>query len=306
MADDRNLPEELSTALGFDPAAEGLEPGPSDAAELLAAARALETAAEFQAAHLPEPDEAATAKLVAQLLPLLPAADRALDADRGGWLAGALTAVWPQVRLLRRPFWLASAAVVAAGLPLLDQAVRAHLGIGLTYGAFLVLVAPVLAILGVIYAFRGAGTGMAEVEMTCALTPAQLVLGRLFWVAAYDAALLGAGSLAAAGVEPGVRLGWLVLGWLLPMMLLAAGTLALSLYVPPWAGGMAALAAWAAALVAVWTNPDLTPAFLTIWPSIGALAVTAGVGALALTAAVAAAAPRLAGRLAGLGAGEGV
>lgn len=199
MADRRAA---LAAALGFDPAAEGLDPAPGEAADLL------ELAAALRDAPVPEPAMAETDRLVAALAPFLPAADSRFGGELaaawagagGGWLAGTLAAVSPQVRLLRRPFWIASAAVVAAGLPLLDPGLRAVLGIDLTYAAFLVITAPALAALGVAYAFRSAGTGRAEVELACPLTPAQLVLGRLFWVAAYDAALLAAASVASAGL----------------------------------------------------------------------------------------------------------
>ncbi|MFZ5826035.1 MAG: hypothetical protein ACOY94_17200, partial [Bacillota bacterium] len=219
MENRQNSLERLRQELGFEPPAGPLSP--AELEELLAAATAL------RSSPTPLPTAAETDRLAALAADLVapPPSEvaRALEAGgRASWLAEALAAVRPQVRILRRPFWLASAAVVAAGLPLLDTGLRSSLGIDLTYGGFLLIIAPVLAALGVAYAFRSAGTGMVEVEMACPLSPVQLLLGRLFWVTAYDAALLGAASLAAAGLEPGMRLGFLLVGWLAPMLLLAA------------------------------------------------------------------------------------
>lgn len=292
----------LAQVLSFDPSAEGLDLAPDETDALLATARTL------RAAPVPTPHPEETERLVAALAPYVPEPARPTPATQEPhqWLGAALAAARPHVRLLRRPFWVASAAVVASGLPLLDPGIRQAVAPDLTYAAFLVLVAPVLATLGVAYAFRGAGTGMAEVEMTCALTPAQLVLGRLFWVTAYDALLLGLASLAAAEVEPGVRVGWLVAGWLAPMLLLAALVLGLSLYLSPWAAAGAALALWSVVPITVVTRPELGLPVLAGSPAAAPMVLVVGAGAVLLLAAVVAAAPHLMVRLAGFTVREGV
>lgn len=301
--------ERLIEQLGFDPASEALEALPGELDDLTATAALLQRAAALEDGRFPGPDSAETAGLAAALAAAMPESDGALAreltaawSETGGWAARVLGAVRPQVRLLGRRFWLASAAVVGAGLPLLSPDVRAWAGLDLTYGAFLVVVAPLLSAMGVAYAFRSAGTGMAEVELTCALTPAQLVLGRLFWVAGYDLLLLGAASLASLGLEPGMQLGWLVLGWLAPMLLLSCGVLVLSLWMPPWAGAAAGLSLWAGALGVALANRPLSA--LTWAPLVLPMAVGCGIGALLLAAALAAVAPRLTARLAGLVSGE--
>jgi len=279
--------------------------------ELADLADALRAAAQMQELAWPEPDPTESGQLVAALAALVPARESPFAAElecawapRRSWLAWTLAAVRPQVRVLERPFWLASAGLVAAGLPLLSAGLSGRLGLDLTYGAFLLLVAPVLAALGVAHAFRGTGTGVAELELTCALTPAQLILGRLFWVTAYDALLLGCASLLSAALEPSVRLGWLVLGWLLPLLLLSATVLALSLYVPPRIGGGAALALWTVMLSALTLGRDLPVTAITHPVVLLPLSAACAVGALIAAALIARAWPGLTARLAGLAARE--
>ncbi|MEW8979763.1 MAG: hypothetical protein AB2385_15345 [Symbiobacterium sp.] len=325
--------DRLIRVLGFDPA-EALDPGPGtdlaapvpgpaehtwagepagsvpvpeDGDELAALAEALQAAARAQDAAWPDPDPAETRRLVAALTALVPAPESPFAAElertwvrQPGWLARTLAAVQPQVRLLERPFWLASAALVAAGMPLLSPDVAASLGLDLTYGAFLLLVAPILATLGVAHAFRGISTGMAEVELTCALTPAQLVLGRLFWVAAYDTLLLGGASLLSAALEPSVMLGWLVLGWLLPILVLSVTVLSLSLYVPPWVGGSAALALWLLILTRLTLARDLPIAAVTDPVVLLPLSAFCAGGLILAAGLIARTWPRLTTRLAGL------
>lgn len=259
-------------------------------------AELLELGGRLAAAPVPEPDPDETGRLIAQLAACLPPVEspvaRALgDAAAPGPVQQALAMVRPQVRILRRPFWVASALLVAAGLPLVAPDLRASVGADFGYAGYLLIIAPVLSCLGAAYAFRSAGTGMGEIEMSCALTPGQLVLGRLFWVAAYDTALLGAASLAAAGLEPGVALGWLVLGWLAPTLLLALLVLGLSFWLPPRVSAAGALALWAGT-AGLWMLP-LKAGSAAIWPAAALL----GLGAVLLGAAVVAGAPRLARRL---------
>jgi len=301
----------IARALGFDPEDVVGAGEPEDERELAALAEALQEAARVQEAAWPEPAPAETDRLVADLAALVPVPESSLAAEleralalHSGWLARALAAIRPQVRMLERPFWLASAALVAAGLPLLSGGVSSHLGLDLTYGAFLLLVAPVLSAMGVAYAFRGAGAGIAELELTCALTPAQLVLGRLFWVTAYDALLLGGASLLSAAAEPSVRLGWLVLGWLLPLLLLSLTVLALSLYVPPWVGGSAALALWALVMSLLVLGRDLPLAAVTHPVVLLPMSALCAGGILVSVCLIAGAWPRLGTRMAGLGARE--
>lgn len=267
---DRGL-EEL---LGFDPLAEGFAVGREEAASLRQVAEALSVQ------HLPPRNPEAEERLAETLQSTLVAQVTSTDDFRteleqewgeGGLrpLLIGLAILQPQIRLLRAPFWLASGLVVLLGLPLISPRVQAALGLQVGYGGFLVMIAPVLAALGVAYAFRSAGTGMAEVELTCPLTPAQLLLGRLFWVAAYDAVLLGSGSLVAASLEPGISLGYLVLGWLAPLLLATVTALALSFLLPIWAGAAGVLTLWSIALTVglnrpAWFLPEMAggPAIL--------------------------------------------
>lgn len=293
----------LTWALG-SPAEEML---PGEEESLAELAKALQEGAAQQDSCWPEPAPGETDRLVAALSALVDGPKTTFAAEltqvwtrRQGWLTGTLAAVQPQVRVLARPFWLSSAALVAIGLPLLSPQLLASFSLDLSYGAFLLLIAPLLAALGVAYAFRETGTGVAEVELTCAITPAQLVLGRLFWVTAYDALLLSAASLLSSSLEPGIQLGLLVLGWLTPMLLLSLGVLALSLYVPLWIGTGTALALWALVLGVLLRGRGLPMAALTDETVLLPIAVVGAVGALLIVGLTAAAWPRLTARMTGL------
>lgn len=294
MSGKRGAAAKLRDLLDFDPG----EITESEARTLVAVARAL------RSAPVPVPTAAETERVVvAAVACLAPPESEVARALRERWqregvVRQALAVVAPQVHLLRRPFWFASAAVVAAGLPLLHPGWRAAVDLELTYAGFLVLVAPVLAVLGVAYAFRGIG-GTAELELACPLHPVHLVLGRLCWVLAYDSALLGAASLAAAGLEPGVRLGYLVALWLAPMLLLAAGALAASRYLGPAGGAGLALAAWAGAVLSGLVRPELSLPALAGTPRGLAVSLPMLAGATGLLVYLWIASPALAERLAG-------
>jgi hypothetical protein len=300
----------LAWTLGFDPPEELL---PGEEQDLARIALALREAALMQGSALPEPDPVEIDALIGAISALAPAAEspfagelsRAWARQKGG-LARMLAAVQPLVRILSRPFWVASAALVASGLPLLSADLLGSHGVDLTYGAYLVLIAPLLAVVGVAHAFRSSGTGMAELEFTCPLTPAQLILGRLFWVTAYDALLLGGASLLSVSFEPGLQLGMLVLGWLMPMLMSALAVLTLSLYVPPWVGGGIALALWALALGLLLIGRDLPLAVLAGTAVILPVAAICGGGLLLLAGLAVALWPKLTARISGLGTGGAI
>lgn len=296
----------LVSLLGFDPEREGFEMIQSEEIELV------EVAERLAASPVPTPSHDQTTKTVSLALSLMPEGPspvaRALDVEPGagvGPAARSLLGMGSQVRVLGRRFWVASAALVALGVPLVNRTPGTAPGPSVTYSAFLIAIAPVLAVLGVAYAFRSAGTGMAEVEMLCAISPAQLVFGRLLWVAAYDAALLGLGSLVAASYERDARLDWLVAGWITPMLLLALSVMVLSLYIPLWASVACALAVWVAAIGAEyvrlgrgghgWWSYEVASS-----PTSIPLTLAAFAGVILLVWVAAARAPQLVARLAGL------
>jgi hypothetical protein len=111
-------------------------------------------------------------------------------------------------------------------------------------------VAPVLAALGVAYAFRSAGTGAWEMEMSSPVTPTELTLARLVTVAGYNAAVGLVVSLVLWWDRPPGMVLQLVLTWLAPLVLYSALALFVSLrWGAPAAAGLT-VAAWGAQVAA--------------------------------------------------------
>lgn len=187
----------------------------------------------------PVPAEAMTADLIRRLRRHLPGPRfrAVLEAQRPplpGRALALLAAVRPQAGLLGGAFWLASAAV---GLALTVVATWAMADAA----AALVLVAPLLAVGGVGFAFRGVPTGLWEAERACPLDPLTLALARFVVVAAYDAGLMGLVTLA---LGPGGKAA-LLLAWLAPFLFLGTVAFLAALRWGGAVGAAAGTAAWA-------------------------------------------------------------
>lgn len=176
----------------------------------------------------PAPTAMDTARLLTQLESLLPPpslvrqALRARRTERGGELTAFLDTALAQVELVRPAFWLTSAALTGLGL------VIALLAVHHSQALILRVMGPLLAVLALTQALRGLRLRVLELELSCPLSPARLILARLVIVLGYD---LGLGLLmsvvlgAGAGQTP---LPALVLHWLAPLLLVAGVALLLS------------------------------------------------------------------------------
>ena len=85
---------------------------------------------------------------------------------------------------------------------------------------YLSLLAPGMASLGVAYSFRGQGT--LEIELTCPVTPYQIVLGRMLVIFGYNTIVGLTGSAVLVGSNSGLIFSALVMDWLAPMLLWGA------------------------------------------------------------------------------------
>lgn len=111
-------------------------------------------------------------------------------------------------------------------------------------------VTPVLAALGVAYAFRSAGTGAWEMEMSCPVTPVELTLARLVAAAGYNAAAGLVLSLAIWWGRPPALVVQLIVTWLAPLVLCSGLALFVSLrWGAPAAAGLT-VAVWGAQVAA--------------------------------------------------------
>lgn len=198
----------------------------------------------------PQPDAAATERLLAHLRPLLAgqgaaAAQPTQEPSPGGagyWLRLA----WAQTSLFEPAFWWASLLVVALGL---------LVGLAAGGGALALLFAlgsPLLAAAGVAYAFRPAARSAWELELACPVRPLELLYARLGLVLAFNLALALALLVAAALQEPRLVLWRLLVAWLGAMVGLAGLALYSTVRWGAVAGAAVPLVLWAAALGTAW------------------------------------------------------
>lgn len=208
-----------------------------------------ETLTRLAAWEAPMPTAIETQRLLARLMPLVPAPSPVRRALRGtqpqssGELSVLLETARAQVSLLRLPFWAASAAITLLGIwavfvlpPAAHTLVLHALG-------------PLLAALGVAAAFRSAGAGTLEVELACPASPVQLTLARLLVVLGYDAGLTLLLGLWL-GVGLGIPLVSLASAWFAPLLLVAGVALALTLRLPAALAASLAYAGWLGVLLA--------------------------------------------------------
>ncbi len=162
---------------------------------------------------------------------------------------GLLSLIRPQVSLLGKPFWLASALVCGLGLISIGT-------IGDMQMIPLVMLAPLLAAVTIVFAFQSGDERVLELETSVALSWQQLALGRLSIVLAVDCLSLTAISLLAVRLVPELSLWLLLLSWFAPLLLWASLALALSLRYGHLVGLIGACAAWGLQVVLRFTYPQ--------------------------------------------------
>ncbi len=164
-----------------------------------------------------------------------------------GW--SWLQAVRPQLRVFSPAFWLASALVLLAGSFLLYRPDGDLVP--------LMLLSPLLAALGVAYAFRNTDRSTFELEATSALPMETITLARLTLVVAYNL-LVGLVVLAGTALTiSGINLGMLAVSWLATLLFWSGLALFASVRWGPWIGMGLATGLWALELVARFTWPGL-------------------------------------------------
>lgn len=136
-------------------------------------------------------------------------------AGAGYWVQLA----WSQTRFVDGPFWWATGLVMALGILVILLTQSGPLP------ALFVLVSPVLAALGVAYAFRPTARSLWEIERASPIRPLELLYARLGLVLTFNLSL----SLVLLGLvaaqQPRTILWRLVLAWLGPMLMLAGSAL---------------------------------------------------------------------------------
>jgi len=146
-----------------------------------------------------------------------------------------------QLPVIRAEIWPASALVLALGA--LVTLATAQPG---SDGLLFVLLAPLVAALGIAFLYGPLVDPALEVELATPTSPRLVLLARLLLVFGFDLALALAGSLALALFVPDLSLWPLVSAWLAPMAFLSALSLLLSmLAADPGLGSLVSLVLWA-------------------------------------------------------------
>ncbi|KAA3663818.1 MAG: hypothetical protein DWQ04_08840 [Chloroflexi bacterium] len=185
----------------------------------------------------PQPTEKDTAQLLAalenEMLQVFPT---------GGnlWMAKVQWVYWllrAQMRVVRTEIWLGSAFVMALG-------VLVTLATDLQALPF-VLIAPMVAAVGVTFLYGPANDPALEIELATAVSPRMLLLARMAVLFGIDLGLGIAGSILLAGLHSQISLWPLINTWLAPMAFLSAFAFFFSLIsFEPLLGIMLSLILW--------------------------------------------------------------
>src|SRR5512139_2769975 len=181
--------------------------------------RLMPVAIQLAAWSAPTPSAQETDRLVQALPAELPARHASRSGSTLWWLLRA------QLRVVQQEIWLASALVMALGLfvTLTNQHDVSP------EGAPFVLIAPLVAALGIAFLYGPAAEPALEIELAAPVSPRLVVLARLLLVFAFDLALALISSVVLVVVQSAWSLWPLVLMWLVPMTFLAALAFLLSM-----------------------------------------------------------------------------
>ncbi len=186
-----------------------------------------------------------------------------------------------QMRIVRGAIWLASALMMAIGA----------LVTVMTYSTgmiALVIVAPIVAALGIAFIYGEDIDPPTELLMSTPVSPRLVLLARMALVFGFDLALGLAASAAAVLLTPDISFMPLVLAWFAPMAFLSALAFLTSVvFNDPLAGVLVSMGLWAALCIGHVSALSGVPSFVPDVLSDGNMRVLFGVlgvmmGALAL------------------------
>ncbi len=201
----------------------------------------------------PTPSAEETDRLMQSLAVELPARQTARSWAMLWWLLRA------QMRIVQQEIWLASALVMALGLgvTLINQQEF------LLQEAPFVLIAPLVAALGIAFLYGPAAEPALEIELAAPISPRLVVLARLLLVFAFDLALALLSSVVLIVAQSNWSLWPLIMMWLAPMTFLAALAFLLSMiFSEPLIGAAICLALWGAQILGMFIPFDLLPNLL--------------------------------------------
>lgn len=227
--------------------------------ELLEYADVISELAQFS---VPDPTPAMTERLLERARQGLPR-PRMFSGEKQSSVLVWLKPVVQQVSVFEKRFWLASFFVLALGL---------FVSLSDPSSMYLSLLAPGMAALGVAYSFRGQGT--LEIELTCPVTPYQIVLGRMLMIFGYNTIVGLTGSALLVGLNSGLIFSALVLEWLAPMLLLIGIAMVTVIWFNSLVSVSSSMLLWGAILAyrfnlfgfayGQWVNSLVTPQVMTL------------------------------------------
>lgn len=198
-----------------------------------------------------EPTAGDTAQFAAGLLRHWDTAEGTSVAPASAATAGKplrlLQVIQSQLKLFQWPFWLASAFILVLGV-LVEFAAGSESAV-----QPFIFTAPLLAALGVCFAFRSYGTPMFRLEMSLPVTPMLLIFGRLTIIVAYHSIIGVFLSLLLAG-GAGSGIAAYVLSWLVPLGAASLLALIVMLYAGLYPGILVSVLIWS---IQLWGNKHL-------------------------------------------------
>ena len=204
----------------------------------------------LESGALPDPGLEERARLLAALEPYLPLPAAPQPRPPGGWLR----LVRGQLALFESSFWLSGALVLLIGLFLTVVDSRELLPL-----AF-VLLAPLLAVAGVAYAFRPETRTLGELERLTSTSPVELLYTRLALVLAFNL-LIALLLLVLIWLEgPQVVLWRLALAWLGPMLAFTGLALFTTIQWGSLVGAILPLGLWGSLVLLGWREALLRKA----------------------------------------------
>ena len=238
-----------------------------DTGSLEEAERLMPVVRRLQSWSAPKPGPTATVKLIARLEAELPARNpQLLFTDYfSHW---SLLLLRAQLRVVRGEIWLASALVMALGL-LVTLAM-----VSTTGGGLLVLVAPLVAAVGVAFIYGPDVDPALEIELATPVPPRLVLLARLALVLGFNLVMGLAVSVILSLVSAEVAFWPLVSTWLAPMSFLSMLAFLLTVFTTnSFTSAMVSLLLWAFQSMrqihgfdeAVWFIPDFMAASARPW-----------------------------------------
>ncbi len=223
-----------------------------DTGSLEEADRLLPTVRRLADWSAPVPTAGDTAALVRRLVGSLPRRQPSVPAMMG-WLLRS------QLRVVQQEIWWASALVIVLGVAVTLTGTNPNAEM-----LPLVLVAPLVAAVGIVFLYGPTADPALEIELATPVSPRLIILVRVLLVFVFDLVLCFVGSLALVVVRGEWSLWPLIVMWLAPMTCLAALAFLLSmLFMDPLISASLCLVLWGMQIIRLFEPFKTLPNWLS-------------------------------------------